>query len=50
MNLVKTVALLGILSALLVTVSYWLIGGTTGATIGLLYSCYNEPGFLVFLR
>ena len=35
MNLVKTVALLGILSALLVAVGYWLIGGITGATVGL---------------
>ncbi|MDY7003185.1 MAG: hypothetical protein SWX82_04250 [Cyanobacteriota bacterium] len=36
MNIVKTVALLGILSGLLVAVSYWLIGGPTGATVGLI--------------
>ncbi|XGV97866.1 MAG: M48 family metalloprotease [Leptolyngbya sp. BL-A-14] len=34
MNRLKTVALLGLLSALLITVSYWLIGGATGATFG----------------
>ncbi|MBD2461128.1 zinc metalloprotease HtpX [Oscillatoria sp. FACHB-1407] len=35
MNQVKTVALLGLLSALLITVSYWLIGGVTGAVLGI---------------
>lgn len=35
MNQIKTVALLGLLSALLITVSYWLIGGTTGALLGI---------------
>lgn len=35
MNQVKTVALLGLLSALLITISYWLIGGWTGAFIGI---------------
>lgn len=34
MNLLKTVALLGFLSALLVLVSYLLIGGTLGAIVG----------------
>ena len=34
MNRLKTVALLGLLSALLITVSYWLIGGATGAIFG----------------
>lgn len=48
MNLVKTVALLGILSALLVTVSYWLIGGTTGATIGLLLAAIMNLGSWFF--
>jgi heat shock protein HtpX len=33
-NQFKTVALLGLLSALLITASYWLIGGWTGAVIG----------------
>jgi heat shock protein HtpX len=35
MNQVKTAALLGLLSALLITVSYWVIGGTGGAIIGI---------------
>jgi heat shock protein HtpX len=35
MNQIKTVALLGLLSALLITVSYWLIGGATGAIVGI---------------
>ncbi|MDX2217199.1 MAG: M48 family metalloprotease [Oculatellaceae cyanobacterium bins.114] len=35
MNQIKTVALLGLLSALLITVSYGLIGGTTGAVLGI---------------
>ncbi|HAA32514.1 MAG TPA: peptidase [Cyanobacteria bacterium UBA8553] len=35
MNLLKTVALLGFMSALLVFIGYWLIGGTVGAMIGL---------------
>ncbi|MEM1168234.1 MAG: M48 family metalloprotease [Cyanobacteria bacterium P01_H01_bin.35] len=48
MNLVKTVALLGILSALLVTVSYWLIGGTTGATVGLLLAAIMNLGSWFF--
>lgn len=35
MNQVKTVALLGLLSALLITISYWLIGGAVGAIFGI---------------
>lgn len=35
MNQIKTAALLGLLSALLITVSYWVIGGTGGAIIGI---------------
>jgi heat shock protein HtpX len=35
MNQIKTVALLGLLSALLITLSYWLIGGTGGAIVGI---------------
>lgn len=35
MNQFKTVALLGLLSALLITISYWLIGGTAGAIFGI---------------
>lgn len=34
MNQFKTVALLGLLSALLITASYWLIGGMSGALVG----------------
>lgn len=34
MNQIQTVALLTLLSALLITVSYWLIGGWTGALMG----------------
>lgn len=34
MNQFKTAALLGLLSALLITVSYWVIGGTGGAIFG----------------
>lgn len=48
MNLVKTVTLLGILSALLVAVSYWLIGGTTGATVGLLLAAIMNLGSWFF--
>lgn len=35
MNQFKTAALLGLLSALLITVSYWVIGGTGGAIFGI---------------
>lgn len=34
MNQLKTVALLGLLSGLLITVSYWVLGGTGGAIVG----------------
>ncbi|MGF1515062.1 MAG: M48 family metalloprotease [Elainellaceae cyanobacterium] len=34
MNQVKTVGLLGLLSGLLIAISYWIIGGTGGALIG----------------
>ncbi|NEQ77548.1 MAG: M48 family metalloprotease [Okeania sp. SIO2C9] len=48
MNIVKTVALLGILSGLLVAVSYWLIGGPTGATIGLVLAAVMNLGSWFF--
>ncbi|NES73973.1 MAG: M48 family metalloprotease [Okeania sp. SIO2D1] len=48
MNIVKTVALLGILSGLLVTVSYWLIGGPTGATTGLVLAAVMNLGSWFF--
>ena len=35
MNLLKTVALLGLLSGLLVGICYWMIGGVTGVLIGI---------------
>ncbi|MGB3535802.1 MAG: zinc metalloprotease HtpX [Microcoleaceae cyanobacterium] len=35
MNLLKTVALLGLLSGLLIGICYWLIGGITGILIGI---------------
>ncbi|NET46347.1 M48 family metalloprotease [Okeania sp. SIO2B3] len=48
MNIVKTVALLGILSGLLVAVSYWLIGGPTGATLGLVLAAVMNLGSWFF--
>ncbi|NEP90567.1 MAG: M48 family metalloprotease [Okeania sp. SIO2C2] len=48
MNIVKTVALLGILSGLLVAVSYWLIGGLTGATVGLVFAAVMNLGSWFF--
>lgn len=44
MNQFKTVALLGLLSALLITVSYWLIGGTTGALVGIGFAAITNLG------
>ena len=44
MNQVKTVALLGLLSGLLVTVSYWVIGGTGGALIGVALAAVMNLG------
>lgn len=43
MNQIKTVALLGLLSGLLVAVSYW-IGGTTGALIGVVLAAITNIG------
>ncbi|NER03474.1 MAG: M48 family metalloprotease, partial [Okeania sp. SIO3C4] len=48
MNIMKTVALLGILSGLLVAVSYWLIGGPTGATVGLVLAAVMNLGSWFF--
>jgi heat shock protein HtpX len=48
MNQVKTVALLGLLSALLITVSYWLIGGTGGAVIGIALAAVMNLGSWYF--
>ena len=44
MNQIKTVALLGLLSGLLVTVSYWVIGGTGGASIGIALAAVMNLG------
>lgn len=44
MNQVKTVALLGLLSGLLVTVSYWVIGGSGGALIGIALAAVMNLG------
>lgn len=44
MNQFKTVALLGLLSALLITISYWLIGGWTGAFIGVALASVTNLG------
>ena len=44
MNQFKTVALLGLLSALLITASYWLIGGTGGAVIGVVLAAVMNLG------
>jgi heat shock protein HtpX len=44
MNQIKTVALLGLLSALLITVSYWIIGGATGAFIGIALAAITNLG------
>jgi heat shock protein HtpX len=44
MNQFKTVALLGLLSALLITASYWLIGGWTGAIIGVVIAAVTNLG------
>lgn len=48
MNQFKTVALLGLLSALLITVSYWLIGGTTGALFGVVLAAVTNIGSWYF--
>lgn len=44
MNQFKTVALLGILSALLITASYWIIGGASGAIIGVILAAVTNLG------
>ncbi len=44
MNQVKTVALLGLMSGLLVSASYWLLGGIAGATIGIFLAALANLG------
>lgn len=48
MNQVKTVALLSLLSAVLITVSYWLIGGWTGALVGVALATVTNLGSWYF--
>lgn len=48
MNQFKTVALLGLLSALLITVSYWIIGGTTGVVMGVILAAVTNLGSWYF--
>ncbi|MBD2186162.1 zinc metalloprotease HtpX [Planktothrix sp. FACHB-1355] len=48
MNQFKTVALLGLLSALLITIGYWLIGGWTGAFIGMALAAVTNLGSWYF--
>jgi heat shock protein HtpX len=44
MNQFKTVALLGLLSALLITISYYLIGGSTGIAVGIAIAAVTNLG------
>jgi heat shock protein HtpX len=44
MNQFKTVALLGLLSALLITISYYLIGGSTGILVGIALAAVTNIG------
>lgn len=48
MNQLKTVALLGLLSAILITASYWLIGGWTGVLIGVVLAAATNIGSWYF--
>lgn len=48
MNQIKTVALLGLLSALLITISYWLIGGVTGVVVGIALAALTNLGSWYF--
>lgn len=48
MNQFKTAALLGLLSGLLIAISYWLIGGATGATIGIALAAVMNLGSWYF--
>ncbi|WRH65616.1 MAG: M48 family metalloprotease [Planktothrix sp. GU0601_MAG3] len=48
MNQFKTVALLGLLSALLVMISYWVIGGTSGLLVGIILAAVTNLGSWYF--
>ncbi len=41
-NQLRTVALLALLSALLITISYWVIGGTSGVIIGIILAAVTN--------
>lgn len=41
-NQLRTVALLGLLSGLLITISYWIIGGSTGVIVGILLAAVTN--------
>lgn len=48
MNQFKTLALLGLLSALLVMISYWVIGGTSGLLVGIVLAAVTNLGSWYF--
>lgn len=48
MNLFKTVTLLGLLSVLLVMISYWVIGGTGGLLVGIILAAVTNLGSWYF--
>ena len=48
MNQIKTVALLGLLSALLITISYWIIGGWVGVFTGIALAAVTNLGSWYF--
>ncbi len=41
-NQLKTVALLGLLSGLLIAISYWIIGGSTGVMVGIALAAFTN--------
>jgi heat shock protein HtpX len=47
-NQFKTVALLGLLSGLLIAISYWIIGGATGAVVGIVLAAVMNLGSWYF--
>lgn len=48
MNQLKTLILLSVLSALLISISYYVIGGTTGAIVGLVLAAVTNLGSWFF--
>lgn len=41
-NQVKTVALLGLLSSLLIAITYWIIGGSAGVSVGIAIAAFTN--------